>query len=214
MGSLEAVRLEVERTETFRPSQKSDAPKCYISIEGRKKPYRASTIVETARLRLEKLEREYLNAIAELYADYDVMKYIHGKARTLKETEEWLATRMEAWEKNGFGMYAFLDKYSGEFIGRGGLAVLPDGRGVEIAYAFKKSHWGKGLGTEVARKLVDIGFDELDLSELYATAWPDNLPSQRILEKIGMSRMGLMPYRELTVIYYRYPKTTEQRGNP
>ena len=64
--------------------------------------------------------------------------------------------------------WATIDKQTDELIGRCGL--LPwtiDGRSeVEVAYLLASAHWGRGLGTEAARAVLEYGFDRLHLSRL------------------------------------------------
>jgi RimJ/RimL family protein N-acetyltransferase len=51
--------------------------------------------------------------------------------------------------------------------------------------------WGQGLVTEACALVVDFGFHRLGLHRIWADHPPDNLASERILEKLGFQREGV-----------------------
>lgn len=66
-------------------------------------------------------------------------------------------------------------------------AEAPAGaRQAEIGWALDPAVQGSGLGTELARELLAIGFDELSLHRVTAICFAENTASMRIMEKIGM----------------------------
>jgi RimJ/RimL family protein N-acetyltransferase len=87
------------------------------------------------------------------------------------------------------GLWATIHKGSGRFIGRCGL--LPwkiEGQNeVEAAYTISREFWGQGLGTEAAQGILNYGFETLNLNRLICLIDPENIASQRVAEKIGMS---------------------------
>jgi len=58
---------------------------------------------------------------------------------------------------------------------------------IEIAFPLDKSFWHRGLATEAAQSILKYGFEELKLSRLICLIDPDNLASQKVAEKIGMT---------------------------
>ena len=56
---------------------------------------------------------------------------------------------------------------------------------------FDEDYTGKGYCTECVNKLVEIGFDILNLDYLYADTYKDNLGSIRVLNKVGFKRTGI-----------------------
>ena len=63
----------------------------------------------------------------------------------------------------------------------------------EIGYAIARRLWGHGFATEAARVVVDAGFESIPtLQRIRALSDPRNLPSRRVLEKLGMVREGLL----------------------
>jgi RimJ/RimL family protein N-acetyltransferase len=59
---------------------------------------------------------------------------------------------------------------------------------VEIAWRLAAAYWNRGYATEGARSALTFGFDELGLDEILSFTVPSNLPSRRVMEKIGMTR--------------------------
>jgi RimJ/RimL family protein N-acetyltransferase len=49
--------------------------------------------------------------------------------------------------------------------------------------------WGKGYATEGAKRCLKFGFNDLKLQEIIATAPKINLPSIRVMQKIGMQKI-------------------------
>lgn len=64
-----------------------------------------------------------------------------------------------------------------------------------IGYSFVPEARGKGLGTEAVRMLVDYIFMHRDVARIQAETHPDNLASQRVLEKAGFQKEGVLRAR-------------------
>jgi ribosomal-protein-alanine N-acetyltransferase len=58
---------------------------------------------------------------------------------------------------------------------------------VEIAYLLDKTFWGQGLATEAAQGILKYGFEQLKLIRLICMIDPENIASQRVAERIGMT---------------------------
>jgi ribosomal-protein-alanine N-acetyltransferase len=74
-----------------------------------------------------------------------------------------------------------------------GMCGLVDREGLEhhdIGYAFLACHSGKGYATEAARAVLRHGLESLGHATILAVTKPHNTPSQRVLEKIGLRRVG------------------------
>jgi len=147
-------------------------------------------ILETERLLLRRLVLDDLNDLFALYRDPEIRKYFPEGVLTLEETREELE-----WHKDGhprfpkLGLWATIHKETGKFIGRCGLLpwTIEDRQEVEIAYMIDKTFWGQGLATEAARGILEYGFEQLNLSRLICLIDPDNVASQKVAEKIGMT---------------------------
>ena len=64
---------------------------------------------------------------------------------------------------------------------------------MEIGYSVARRLWNQGVCTEAARAVVDAAFTtHLDLGRLFARADVDNVGSHRVMEKVGMTREGVL----------------------
>ena len=147
-------------------------------------------ILETKRLILRRQVLEDLDALWALYCDPGITKYIPDAPRSYEDAREELEWHMHGHPKYPeLGLWATLHKETGKFIGRCGLLpwTIEGQREVEVAYTIAQEYWGKGLATEAARGILDYGFEQLKLSRLICLIDPENIASQRVAEKIGMS---------------------------
>jgi len=121
----------------------------------------------------------------------------------MADTERFVQANLEHWQRNGFGLWIL--RSDGAFVGRAGLRrVLIEGTDeVELAYAFVSEVWGCGLATEVACKLIAIGFADLQLTELVAFTLPDNAASIRVMEKAGLRFERNFVHRGKAHVLYR-----------
>lgn len=62
----------------------------------------------------------------------------------------------------------------------------------ELSYILAKEFWGKGIATQAAKVALQAGFKEFGLARIQAYAMPPNIGSQRVLEKCGFQREGLL----------------------
>ena len=148
------------------------------------------SLIETERLALRRLTMDDLDALAAIYRDPDVRRYIPEGTLTYAQTKEELEWIIDVYYgEYGFGLWATVHKETDEFIGRCGL--LPwtiDGRSeVEVAYLLARRYWGRGLATEAARAILVYGFEELQFSRLISLIDPANVASVNVAVKIGMS---------------------------
>jgi len=57
---------------------------------------------------------------------------------------------------------------------------------VEVGYRLAQKYWGQGYATEGARAALDVGFNKLGLEEIVSFTAIANLPSQAVMQRIGM----------------------------
>ena len=146
-------------------------------------------ILQTERLVLRHFVPEDLEPLARLYADPEMRRYYPGGTLTREQTQQELT-----WFQNGhpkhpqLGLWATVDRHTGEFLGRCGLLhwVLEGRPEVEVAYMIDQRRWGEGLGTEAARAIVQHAQRALGLTRLVCLVMPGNEASAAVARKIGM----------------------------
>ncbi|UFH52350.1 GNAT family N-acetyltransferase [Spirosoma sp. KNUC1025] len=82
----------------------------------------------------------------------------------------------------------------GEAVGAIGLELHSDIErcSAEVGYWLGEQHWGKGIMSAALRAITDYGFNQFELTRIYAVPFVRNAPSVRILEKAGYQLEGLM----------------------
>jgi RimJ/RimL family protein N-acetyltransferase len=157
--------------------------------------------VETQRLCLRMFTPDDLDALALLYGDPDVVKYIAtGKPASREEAEYHLGRLIKYWQEHDFGRWAMTLKPSGRFIGYCGMAMY-EGRH-ELMYALSKQYWGSGYATEAVRATLRYGFEELKLEVIAAATHKQNTASQNVMKKVGMRYEGETRFLGLDYVSY------------
>lgn len=170
--------------------------------------------IETTRLRLRAFTPEDLDELFMVFGDAEVMRYISGgKPRSREETEKGMLRTIEGWHKRGFGLWAVMIKESENVIGYCGLIYLDDTPEVEIAYGLAKASWGAGFATEAALATLRFGFEVVKLERIVAVVNPENIPSQRVLEKLGMTYVKNAHHYDADLMYYELSKAKFQQSD-
>jgi RimJ/RimL family protein N-acetyltransferase len=129
--------------------------------------------------------------LAALHGDAEVMRFVENGRPVPAEVvrNRTLPSLLSEYERlGGLGVFAAESSSDGEFLGWFEFRpprqdALDD---VELGYRLHRRHWGRGLATEGARALVRLGFTELDVRRVFATAMAVNHGSRRVLEKAGL----------------------------
>jgi ribosomal-protein-alanine N-acetyltransferase len=74
----------------------------------------------------------------------------------------------------------------------GMVSCRVQGHAVGIGYVLNRRHWGHGYATEAASTVVSWALELSPVCRVWATCDAENLASARVLEKLGMSREGVM----------------------
>lgn len=168
-----------------------------------------SVFLETNNLIIKTPQIEDFENLYALQTDADVMKYIGQGVRTETEVMSGLEKAMAHQEKHGFSLGCVFEKESGLCVGRAGLIYLayddtqPE---IEVGYALIKTAWGQGYGVELAKALINWGFQHLSICRLVGIINPDNDYSRRVLEKANMNYAGRTHYGDNEVALYEIQK--------
>lgn len=152
--------------------------------------------IETERLLLRDLVTGDDINIFELDSDPLVQRYVGAKPlTTLQQAREVVAFIRQQHIDNGIGRWAVIEKENDSFIGWAGLKYMRELTNdhihyYDLGYRFMTKYWGQGYGTEVARALVNYGFERMQLSEIFAMTDVRNQASRHVLEKAGLRQEG------------------------
>jgi RimJ/RimL family protein N-acetyltransferase len=150
-------------------------------------------ILKTGRLSLRRWIAGDEDGFIQMNQDREVMEFF---PRTLTPAESLaMIDRIRAFfESNGYGLFAVELCATREFLGFTGFS-RPSFESyftpcTEIGWRLKKAAWGKGYATEAASACLRYGFDELHMDKIYSWTAVINTRSERVMQKIGMTRAG------------------------
>jgi RimJ/RimL family protein N-acetyltransferase len=141
--------------------------------------------LRTERLVLRQWRDEDRAPFAALNADPIVMEHFPS-TMTREASDAFVDFNMAAIADRGWGLWAV--EAEGEFIGFVGLNEPRFRPGVEIGWRLARRAWGHGYATEAARAVLAFAFGELGLAEVISFTSTTNARSQRVMERIGMTR--------------------------
>ena len=147
---------------------------------------------ETVRLVLRKPKPADAHAMFTGWAhDVEVTRYLTWRPhRNIDESHKIIQWCAELWDDERDYPYMLTLKEKDHPIGM--LALHPNGFKVAVGYVLAKAHWGNGYMTEASRAVIDWLFQQKGIYRVFATTDVENTGSQRVLEKTGMIREGLM----------------------
>jgi RimJ/RimL family protein N-acetyltransferase len=92
----------------------------------------------------------------------------------------------------------------GPLLGHAALKTLSSRpEWIEVGYHLLPEARGHGYATEAARALLGYGFNTLKLSEIYAVVSSHNAPSQAVMQRLGMPRVGQHQHVGMEVDLFR-----------
>lgn len=95
--------------------------------------------------------------------------------------------------KNNSYAFAAFERENGSFIGFTDIQIHSlndEGGHGEIGYFLLPEFWGKGYATELASTMMEFGFNNLNLHKVSARCNANNLKSENIMKKLGMTKEG------------------------
>ncbi len=157
-------------------------------------------ILETSRLILREVKEEDANDMFQYLSDKDVVKPM-GLVPFETVNDVWDEV---SWYKSIYGegtgiRWGITLKDSGKVIGSCGfLNMLTKHYRAEVGYELSKDYWGRGIASEALEVVVKYGYQHFQLERIEALIEPTNLPSQKLVEKLGFKREGLLRHYEYT----------------
>lgn len=143
--------------------------------------------ITTLRLLLRGFTAADFEPLHAMVSDRTVIQYFpRSEPWPAEVVQRWMNHQAEHWRKHGFGWWALADRQSDALIGWCGLNLLDETQEVEVLYLLDKPFWGRGLATEAARWSVENGLRKIGLENIIGLTHPNNIGSQRVLEKSGL----------------------------
>ena len=146
------------------------------------------SVIETARLRLREMSGDDARFIVEVLTDPDFIANVGDRGvHDLAAARRYIADGPGgSYVRHGFGLYLVELLTTRTPLGMCGLLRRDSHPDVEIGFAFVPRARGHGYALEAARATLAFAQQTLGLTRVVALTAPDNRPSIRILESIGL----------------------------
>ncbi|HEY1706300.1 MAG TPA: GNAT family N-acetyltransferase [Trebonia sp.] len=174
----------------------------------------------TRRLRLEPAGPARARDLWLVHGDDGVWPWYGGEKPSLEQVERQAVFMGDSWRRHGVHKWIAYDRVSGEVVGRGGLSrtpvdddwgqlrqFLPDepwvraahdsrrpftahAHWLEIGWALRREHWGRGYASEIGRAGLDYAFGVLGARAVVSCTVRHNTRSRAVMERIGLRYAG------------------------
>ena len=159
--------------------------------------------LRTPRLILRSFREEDVDAMAQLFANPDFMRFSLGTFTERKKTVDFIE-RVIGWDRASMpSQFAVVLRGEHAAIGYCGFHHHPEVPGeIEIGYRLHPDYWNRGLISEAARAVRDHAFADLKLPRVISLIHPENIPSRRVAEKNGMKVEKEITFRGFPTLVY------------
>lgn len=150
-----------------------------------------SLYLETERLYLRPFEEKDAHNLFLLNNNPEVMRYTGDLP--FKDDEDarrfavdYVTNPKSPYVKFNMGRLAAVRKEDHSFIGWAGFKYHVEEDYIDMGYRLLQPYWGMGYATELAARVIQHGFEDLNMQEIVAHVHEDNVGSQRVVEKVGL----------------------------
>lgn len=159
---------------------------------------------ETERLILKPFDKGDASFLIELLNSPKWIANIGQRnVHTIPEAEDYIESKMTSQlERLGYGNNVVIKKDGMVPMGACGLYERPGLDIVDIGFAFLESHEGLGYGYEAASKLLQVAKDSFNLTKVCAITINENVASQKLLSKLGLTYVKNMEMDGTELMYY------------
>ena len=144
-------------------------------------------ILETPRLLLREMTLDDLDFVATMLADPEVMRY-YPRCCTREESEAWIRRQRVRYATDGFGFWLAVANETSQPVGQAGLLMqdLDGVMQVGLGYLMHRPFWHRGLAYEACGAVLKHAFETRGMRRVVSPIRPENEPSRRLAEKLGM----------------------------
>lgn len=165
--------------------------------------------IKTENLILRKYEIEFIPLLFEAAIESKGGEFTHWmpwchENYSFEDSREFIEKMVENWkraenfwqENMQFG-FAIFDSETNKFLGGIGLS-LPNiaNKSCNLGYWVRTSEHNRGIASEATRALAKAAFEDLpELNRIEILSSIENIPSQKVAEKSGATREGILRRR-------------------
>lgn len=171
---------------------------------------RMKVILRTPRLLLREMHRGDLDFMAEMLGDPEVMRF-YPKTENREGAAASIQRQLDRYATDGYGPWLVLNNETDQPLGRVGLLrqVVDEVEEVEVGYMIHRPFWRQGFAFEAAAACRDYAFATLGRARVISLIRPENLPSQAVARKLGMTPEKEIMHWELRHLVFAMQNMTK-----
>lgn len=150
--------------------------------------------LETPRLLMRKVTFKDLEDMHAYTSSQIVTRHVPFPThKNLEETRKYIDFILEQYQINKKLLWGIQLKEAQKIIGTiEFISFEPAHNKAEIAYVLSEDYWGNGIMSEAVNEVIKFGFQNLNLTRIQARTFKDNIGSQKVLKKVGMTFEGTL----------------------
>ena len=143
--------------------------------------------------RLRPIDSGDVPAMQAYLSDAEVIEHTSYEVQRPRDIEALVQFYKHAFARKTDIRWAIAQESSRTMVGSCGLSAFHERhRRAELGYDLAREAWGKGAASAVARRVLQFGFEELQLNRIEAMVMAGNDRSERVLDRLGFQREGLL----------------------
>lgn len=149
--------------------------------------------IETERLLIQKLDSKIMNEIFELDNEDEIKKILGISEEEFMRQKKINLAGYESYNQRMMN-FKLVERESNKIIGNCGFHTWnPQHHRAEIGYALNSEDFkNKGYMKEALAKILEYGFQEMNLNRIEALIDENNTPSKKLLDYFGFTKEGVL----------------------
>ncbi|WP_077324663.1 GNAT family N-acetyltransferase [Virgibacillus siamensis] len=150
--------------------------------------------LETERLLLRKISLDDIAEMNEYGSSDNVSRYVSWPAhQSTDDTKKFADIVLAGYESGEPPFWGIVLKENNKLIGTiNFVSWMPKHKTGELGYVLSERYWGRELMSEAVDRVLDFGFREMALVRIQARCFTENLGSEKVMKKVGMTYEGTL----------------------
>jgi ribosomal-protein-alanine N-acetyltransferase len=155
----------------------------------RDNPFHDLPALLTERLCLRKMKIEDNQPMFAYASHPEVSRFTTWEThQSIEDTNQFICLLLRQYEAGEPSNWGVTLRENEQLIGTCGFMYWDQvQRLAEIGYALAKDFWGRGLMVEAVRKIIEFAFERMAVERVIARCHIDNVASERVMQKVGMT---------------------------
>jgi [ribosomal protein S5]-alanine N-acetyltransferase len=167
-------------------------------------------VIETDRMFLSPASEGDADKLHQMWVQPAVRKYLFDDLiLPLSQVQEMLLQSAISFQKGSYGIWIARLKQQETMAGFTGFWPFFEPPEIQLIYGLSSECWGKGLATEMARAMLEYGFQTYGFETISASTDLPNTASIAVMERLSMTFEKQMTYEGKEIIFYKFPKTAQ-----